>query len=283
MERFANMKTIFLTVLFLLFHPSINVFAHNPNNTIMVTASTGDLGEAICTSLASEGYDLIITGRNQKKLDDLQKKLKSQYKKIVIQTIIVDFSDIKTIEHAAHKIPNSPIKGIVLIGPRPILSKTDIPLPEEWSKAFSETFIAPLEVIRLFAPRIHNNGSIVIISGNSSKSYLPDYPNTNVLRLTWTGEIKNLVHSFGERKIRVNVISPGPILTKHHEEKIKEKAISNNITFEEQLSKEVTSIPLKSYGKKDDLSHLVWFLLSDKSAHLNGMNILLDGGASTAY
>ncbi len=177
----------------------------------------------------------------------------------------------------------SPIKGVVLIGPRPLLSKNDIPSKEEWARTFSETFIGPLEVIRIFGPLIQGNGSIVIISGNSSKNYLPNYPNTNVMRLAWAGEVKNLVQFFANRKIRVNAISPGPIFTKHHEEKIKEKAESSKITVEEQLAKDTASIPLKAYGKPEDVTNLISFLLSDKSGHVNGTNILLDGGESTAY
>ena len=249
----------------------------------MVTAATGAFGNAVCSTLASEGYDLIIAGRNQQKLADLENKLKVQYKDITIQSILIDFSDIKTIEDAAKQISKIPIHGIVLIGPRPGLSKDVIPSKEEWSQVFSETFIAPLEVLRLFGPQIQDNGSIIVVSGNSSKSYLPSSPNTNVIRLAWSGEIKNLAHFFGGRKIRVNAISPGPILTQFHQDKINAKALSNNITFAEQLEKDTSAIPLKSYGKTEDVANLIAFLVSAKSAHLNGANILLDGGESNAY
>ena len=275
------MSRVFLAFLF--FSIYVNASEHSPKNAIIVTAATGAFGNAVCSTLASEGYDLIIAGRNQQKLTDLENKLKTQYKDITIQSIIIDFSDVKTIEDAAKQISKISIHGIVLIGPRPVLSKDVIPSKEEWSQAFSETFIAPLEVLRLFGPQIQDNGSIVVISGNSSKNYLPSSPNTNVIRLAWSGEVKNLTHFFGGRKIRVNAISPGAILTQFHQEKIKEKALLNNLTFEEQLAKDTSAIPLKSYGKTEDVANLITFLVSAKSAHLNGANILLDGGESNAY
>ena len=261
-------------------------------NTIMVTAATGALGNAICEQLALEGYDLLIAGRNPEKIDDLKKMLTSKYQEVHVQSVIIDFSDTKTIEEAAKHVSPDSIKGIVLIGPRPLLSKNGIPDKSEWAKIFAETFwakifaetfIAPLEVVRLFTPHLQDNSSIVVISGNSSKNYMPSYPNTNVIRLAWTGEVKNLAHLFGGRKIRVNAISPGVILTRHHIERIKTQAASNNITFEEQLAKETAAVPLKSYGKTEDLGNLISFLLSEKSAHLNGTNTLLDGGESNAY
>ncbi len=91
------------------------------------------------------------------------------------------------------------------------------------------------------------------------------------------------MHLFATRKIRVNAISPGPILTQHHKNMITEKASLNNISYEEQLLKDTSSIPLKSYGETEDLGNLVVFLLSNKSSHINGSNILLDGGESTSY
>ena len=88
---------------------------------------------------------------------------------------------------------------------------------------------------------------------------------------------------FAIRKIRVNAVAPGPILTKHHEDKIKGMATENKLTFEEQHAKNASSIPLKSYGKTENVANLISFLLSNKSDHLNGVNIVLDGGESTAY
>ena len=62
-------------------------------NTIMVTAATGALGKAICEQLASEGYDLLITGRNLEKIDALKKMLNSKYQEVHVQSVIIDFSD----------------------------------------------------------------------------------------------------------------------------------------------------------------------------------------------
>jgi 3-oxoacyl-[acyl-carrier protein] reductase len=277
-----KVRKVFWAILGLLFHFSINA-TPSQNNTIMITAATGSFGKAVSASLAAEGYNLIIAGRNQRKLDDLKSILKAKYPEVTVQSLFIDFSDTKTIEAAAKHIPQGSIKGIVLIGPRPSLSTDGIPNKEEWSKVFAETFIGPLEVVRLFSSMMQSNGSIVIISGNSSKSYVPNYPNTNVIRLAWAGEVKNLVYFFAERKIRVNAISPGVIFTQHHKEKIEAAAVSNKITFKEQLAKDTSSIPLKSYGKTEDVANLISFLLCDKSGHMNGTNSLLDGGESTAY
>lgn len=274
----------FLTnILIIILCFSSSVKADNSKGTMLVTAATGQIGQSVCNSLAAEGYNLLIAGRNKHKLTHLRNNLQAKYPNITINTLIIDFSHIATIRNAANKINNIVINGIVLIGPRPSLNKNNLPSAKEWGSVFFETFIAPLEVVRYFGAKLQNNGSIVVISGSSSKSYLPNYANNNIIRLAWVGEVKNLVHFFADRKIRVNAISPGVILTQHHQDRIKTKAIANNISYEEQLAQETSSIPLKSYGTREDVANLVIFLLSNKSNHLNGENILLDGGESSSY
>ena len=252
-------------------------------DTILITAATGSFGEALSFHFASEKFDLILAGRDKNKLDGLKKRILSKHQNSNISTITIDFSDIEAMQTSIQNIKLNQLDGLILIGPRPELIRNDIPNPEEWKKAFSETFVAPLECLKQILPNMRDNGSIVIISGNSSKEYLRAYPNTNVIRLAWTGEVKNLMHFLATRKIRVNSISPGPILTQFHRDKIAKAASDSQITFEEQFQNNSKSIPLGTYGSLDDVANLVNFLISKKSKHINGTNILLDGGESNAY
>lgn len=100
----------------------------------MVTLATNEFGKNIYSLLALKRYNLLISGRNKDKLITLQKKkkLQKEYPKISVQSVIIDFSDNKTIEIAAHNV-SQPLQGIVLMRPRPVmpLSTTKIPTKEE--------------------------------------------------------------------------------------------------------------------------------------------------------
>ena len=252
-------------------------------DTVLITSATGAFGEAVSFHLASEKFDLILAGRNKTKLDDLKKRILDKHNNLEVSTIVIDFSNINEIRKNIQHQQIKRLDGVILIGPRPELTRNNIPSSEEWQKALNETFVAPLEFLKQIIPNIQDNGSIVIISGNSSKDYLKAYPNTNIIRLVWTGEVKNLMHFLALRKIRVNAVSPGPILTQFHRDKIVKMALDNKITFEEQFQANAKSIPLGTYGSLDDVADLVHFLISRKSKHINGTNILLDGGESNAY
>jgi NAD(P)-dependent dehydrogenase (short-subunit alcohol dehydrogenase family) len=192
-------------------------------NTIMVTAATSELGQTICDHLGQQGYDLVATGRNQDKLDKLISQLKNNYPEINVSSAIIDFEEPNTIVSSVAKLDNIQLKGIVLIGPKPDLGNSAMPSKEQWQNAFYTTFVTPLETIRLFAPQLENNSSIVIISGITSHSYIPSYPNHNVMRMAWRGEVKNLAHAYAERGIRSNVISPWLITTPSKEKNLVKK------------------------------------------------------------
>lgn len=251
--------------------------------TILITAATGSLGEAIGFYLASKKYKLILAARHAEKLKDLTQRIQEAYPDACISSMILDFSKTKDAQKRMQKFEKGSIDGVVLIGPRPALGNTGIPEATLWQHTFSETFVAPLMFLKEISPHIKSHGSIVVMSGQTSKEHIPAYPNGNVMRLAWTAEIKNLISVFSPEKIRVNAVSPGPILTPFHQEKINYLAAQKGISWEEQYRQNVEGIPLKSYGSVSDVAHLVHFLLSDKSKHINGTNILLDGGESNTY
>ena len=264
----------------LIFH--FSVFAESPKY-VLVTASTGSLGSDICKLLVEENQNLIITGRNMNKLLKLKKELNSINGNAIVKTQIIDFSDANTIKTASENLKDHLLSGIVLISARPKIDSTAFPPIDQWNQMFNIGFIMPLETIKSFSDRIANNSSIVVMSGLSSKYLMSGYSNTNVLRSAWNAQIKNLAKHLGKRNIRINAISPGIIMTQHHENRIKKKAQKNGVTYQKQLEIDSSSVPLNKFGETADVANLVSFLLSNKSKHINGSNIALDGGQSSSY
>jgi NAD(P)-dependent dehydrogenase (short-subunit alcohol dehydrogenase family) len=83
----------------------------------------------------------------------------------------------------------------------------------------------------------------------------------------FTAELKN-------RKIRVNVISPGRIDTL-----AASMAISSLQPSEEQAKVGVVdSIPLGRMGSPDEVANAVLFLASDDSSFITGIELFVDGG-----
>ena len=85
---------------------------------------------------------------------------------------------------------------------------------------------------------------------------------------TWTSDLK-------DRKIRVNVVSPGPIKT---------PGIDGIAQTEEQrqgLYAQLTSmVPMGRIGDPDEIAKTVVFLASDDASFVAGIELFVDGGAA---
>jgi len=117
-------------------------------------------------------------------------------------------------------------------------------------------------------------GSAIVFNGSiaGSKGF-PDFSVYNATKAavrsfarTWTVELK-------DRGIRVNVVSPGPILT---------PAI-DNITGGGQSASEfkdnmVAQIPMGRWGEPDEIAKATVFLASDDSSFITGAELFVDGG-----
>lgn len=118
----------------------------------------------------------------------------------------------------------------------------------------------------------NDSSSVVIISsimseiGASGKSiYCGSKSSIN-------GLIKSSALELSKRKIRVNSISPGIVLTKMGEN------LLNKLSKLDQENMK-NEYPL-GFGKPNDISNLTLYLLSKKSKWITGQNFIIDGGYS---
>jgi NAD(P)-dependent dehydrogenase (short-subunit alcohol dehydrogenase family) len=83
---------------------------------------------------------------------------------------------------------------------------------------------------------------------------------------TWTNELK-------DRKIRVNVVSPGPINTPGIDGLVEgpDQAKQLKANFASQ-------VPLGRVGEADEIAKAVVFLVSDDSSFVAGIELFVDGG-----
>lgn len=83
---------------------------------------------------------------------------------------------------------------------------------------------------------------------------------------------KTLAAEWGHYGIRVNCIAPGPI---------EDTGGADKLWPNEQIKEAILrGIPLRRLGKKEEISNLALFLVSDYAAYITGDVITADGGAS---
>lgn len=72
-------------------------------------------------------------------------------------------------------------------------------------------------------------------------------------------------------------------MTQSYTQKMEQKALDQNLSFEALMENEVSNIPLKKYASIKDVVDGIVALLGPISNHMTGQNIILDGGFNKAY
>nr|WP_035392363.1 SDR family oxidoreductase [Chlamydia ibidis] len=240
---------------------------------VVVTGSTGELGSVISRHLYQKNYDLLLIGRQKSKLLNLHKNCPS------CTTLCVDYSHpgYVTDYKSTIKAENRSISGLIIITPRPIWGGV-LQSPESWEAILQTTFIAQTALIQATIPYMPPGSAIVIIGGTTSVQHQPTFGLSCVIRRMWTAYAKALSHELGAKGIRVNVVSPGIVLTPFHEKRIKERAQKHNTTYLQEYEKDSASIPLRRHCYPEEVAKTIEFFLSSSASFISGTNLLLDGG-----
>lgn len=112
-----------------------------------------------------------------------------------------------------------------------------------------------------------HGGSIVNMASLSGLKGLPGQTNYSAAKAAIIGSTKALAQEVAARGVTVNAIAPGFI----------ETDMTKGLPVDELKA----SIPMKRFGKPEEVAELATFLLSDAAAYITGEVISINGGLYT--
>jgi NAD(P)-dependent dehydrogenase (short-subunit alcohol dehydrogenase family) len=238
---------------------------------ILVTGASSGIGRAIAVECSKMDAELIITARNEERLNDTYHLMNQDG--LNHKTILGDLSNEADIEKIAGFIQNR-LDGIVqcagFTNPRPFKNLSR----EIFRSIMRVNFEAPVLLTQelLKQKKIEKEASIIFISSISGVfSSLVGLGIYSASKGAINGIVKNLAIELAPRSIRVNSVNPGMIHTSID-------IIKSGVITEEQLQDDMKKYPLKRYGKPEEVAYAVIYLLSDASKWVTGSNLLIDGG-----
>jgi NAD(P)-dependent dehydrogenase (short-subunit alcohol dehydrogenase family) len=96
------------------------------------------------------------------------------------------------------------------------------------------------------------------------------------------GGVALLTHSMAlelaPHGIRVNTVAPGNMATEMHWADLRERAVTEGTTFEEQVERVRASIPLGRHGTGEDVASVVVWLASEDASYVTGQTLGVNGG-----
>jgi NADP-dependent 3-hydroxy acid dehydrogenase YdfG len=182
-----------------------------------ITGVTSGIGEAVAIALAADGYDLIITGRRNERLELLKSEIEEKYK-VNILPLCFDVRDKETVEKSIENLPDVWKNIDVLINNAGLavgLNHIQDGIIDDWERMIDTNVKGLLYVTRAVSPLMikRNKGHIINISSIAGKEV---YEKGNVYCAT-----KHAVDALSkamridmlEHNIKVTNIGPGAAAT----------------------------------------------------------------------
>ncbi len=235
------------------------------NKKILITGATGGIGKALVKKFVSLEGNVLATGTNSEKLENLKKEFPN------INVLKFDISDHSKIEEFLENV-STQLTGLDVLVNNAGINKDNLSLrmkDDEWKKVIDvnlgSTFLlckyAIKKMLKNKYGRIVNITSVVGHTGNLGQA------NYAASKAGIIGMSKSLAIEYAKKNITINCVSPGFIQSK----------MTDNIV--ESIKAVLTSkIPMSKLGSGEDVSNSVAFLSSDAASYITGETIHVNGG-----
>jgi NAD(P)-dependent dehydrogenase (short-subunit alcohol dehydrogenase family) len=222
----------------------------------IVTAGGSGMGAHAARTLARDGYKVAILSSSGKgealarELDGIGVTGSNQSNEDLARLVELTMQHWGRIDALVNSAGHGP-RG-------PVLELAD----DDWQRGMAVYFLSAVRPTRLVAPimRRQRRGAIVNIS--SFAAFEPDaaFPTSAVFRAGLASFTKLVADQVAADNVRINNVLPGFIDSLPEKDGVAQR------------------VPLGRYGRMEEVSELIAFLVSDKAGYITGQNLRVDGG-----
>ena len=230
----------------------------------VITGGTSGIGLAAAHLFVQEGAHVFITGRRRKELDEAVRAIGRNV--TGVQGDVAKLSDLdrlyETVESAGRQIDivfaNAGVGEFLALG-----KITE----EHFDRLFNTNVKGVLFTVQKALPLLNDGASIILTGSVGSVKGTPGFWVYGATKAA----IRNFVRAWSvelkDRRIRSNVLSPGPTDT----------PLANGAPAE-AIARIVSTIPMGRMGTSDEIAKAALFLASDDSSFVTGIELFVDGG-----
>jgi len=155
---------------------------------------------------------------------------------------------------------------------------------DHWLSELNLNLLAAVRLDRLLVPQMIERGSGAVVHVTSIQSVLPlpeattAYAAAKAALKTYS---KSLSKELGPKGVRVNVVSPGWIMTESSVDLLRRLQAANGGTIAEARQVVLDSlggIPIGRPADPYEVADLIGYLASDRAAAIHGAEFVIDGG-----
>lgn len=240
------------------------------SKNVLVTGASRGIGRSIALQFAEEGYNVAVNyAGNKDKAEAVVEEIKGKgVESFAIQANVANGDEVK----AMIKEVVSTFGSIdVLVNNAGITRDNLLMLmkEQEWDDVIDTNLKGVFNCIQKVTPQMlrQKSGSIINLSSVVGSVGNPGQANYVATKAGVVGLTKSTARELASRNITVNAVAPGFIVSDMTD------ALSDDL--KEQM---LDQIPLKRFGKDQDIADTVTFLASDKAKYITGQTIHVNGG-----
>ncbi|MFG3019262.1 SDR family NAD(P)-dependent oxidoreductase [Streptomyces sp. NPDC048254] len=233
----------------------------------VITGGSTGMALAGAKLFAEEGAHVFITGRRQEALDDAVKVIGRNV--TAVQGDAADLDDLDRLYETVRRDKGS-IDVLWASAGMGEQAKLGEITEEQFHRAFWLNARGTLFTVQKALPLLNDGGSIFMTGSNASLRGFPGwsvYAGSKAVQQAWA---RVWLNELRDRRIRVNVLTPGQVATAKQEE-----------LFDEETKRQFESlIPRGTMGRPEEIATVALFLASDDSSYVNGLELTTDGGTT---
>lgn len=231
--------------------------------TAVITGGTTGIGLATAKLFVEEGAHVFITGRRQKELDAAVKEIGGAV--TGVQGDVANLADLDRL----YEIVGAKGRIDILFANAGVgeFSALDKITEAHFDKIFDINVKGALFTVQKALPLLNDGASIILTGSVAGVKGTPGFGVYGASKAAVRNMVRGWTVELKDRRIRSNVISPGPVETP---------------IFDSQpadiVAKLVSTIPMGRLGQADEVAKTALFLASDNSSFITGIELFVDGG-----
>jgi len=240
------------------------------NKVVVVTGGASGIGFATAKAFSDGGAFVFITGRRKDALDAAARHIGGR-----VTSVQGDMSRLADIDRLYDIVQQGHSHIDVVFANAgggefaPLGSITE----EHYQRTFDTNVKGVLFTVQKALPLLRDGGSIVLTSSTTSVSGTPALSVYSATKAAVRSFARNWILDLKDRRIRVNVVSPGVTETAGLNE-----LFGGGDQAEGTKNYLAGLIPAGRIGQAEEIAKAVLFLASDSASFVNGVELFVDGG-----
>jgi 3-oxoacyl-[acyl-carrier protein] reductase len=245
----------------------------------LVTGSSRGIGRGIAEAFASEGCDLLLTGRDKAALEEVAASIRSKGRKAGI--IVTDLRDPGAPQTLVAALQRE-FGGLdILVNNAGTTKRGDFfaLTDADWEDGYALKFFAHVRLARAAWPLLkERRGSLVTIGGTSGRKPEKRFTIGSSVNAAVAAFTKCLADLGKEDGVQVNCVHPSLVETERQWRRIRAEVERTGEPEEKIRAQFCRETGFTRYGTVEDVADFVTFVVSSRATWLHGATVDLDGG-----